>query len=305
MMSFSSTYPKRAVTVIVPWGAGGGSDIVARMLADGLKKIFNVPFVVENKPGAAGEIGIVSVVNAKPDGYTIGVGINVPSSLTLLIQKPEGERTYKMEDLTRIANLDTDPSIIMVHSDSPFDSLDDFIEYAKENPNELSIAHTGPGGDDHLAQVKFEIVAGIKLKGVTYEGAAGQLGDLAGRHVDAAAVNVSQVKSLMDAGQIKPLAVMSEERVSLLPEVPTFKELGLDVINDLTRGVAGPAGLSEEIVTTLVNAIEKVLTEDQEFIKRAENMGLLIRFIGPEKYEEFLQKEYKDLKEIWEKDPWL
>ena len=153
VMSFCKTYPDKEVTIIVPWGAGGGSDVPARMLADGLKKILGVPFVIKNMPGAGGEIGILALINSKPDGYTIGAGINSPSSLAIPFAKPQGAKTYTMDDFTYIANLDMDPGILMVNVDSPFKTLDDFIEYAKENPGKITIAHTGPGGDDYLSLI--------------------------------------------------------------------------------------------------------------------------------------------------------
>lgn len=303
--SFGNTYPDKEVTLIVPWSPGGGSDTSARMLADGLKKIFGVPFIIQNKPGAGGEIGILALINSKPDGYTIGVGINVPSSLAIPLAKPKGAKTYTMNDFTRIANLDLDSSILMVNTNSPFKTLDDFIKYAKENPNKITIAHTGPGGDDYLAAKLIEREADIKLEGVQYDSSSGQLADLAGGHVDSAAVNVSQVSTLIKAGKIRALAVMDEERASILPEVPTFKEKGLDVIMYTARGVSGPAGISNEIVSTLSNAIKKVILEDPDFLERAKKRGLLTKFIGSQEYEKFMEEEYKKLEKLWEEGSWL
>jgi len=303
LSSFSASYPEKPVNIVVQFAPGGSTDVLARMIAAGLEKIFNQRFVIINKPGAGGEIGYLAVANSEPDGYTIGF-TNTTSHLVIPLTKPEGT-TYSLDDFVQIACIAIDPGILVVKADSPFQTIQDYIDYAKENPNKITVTHDGPGGDDYLAIKYIENAANIKLKYVQYEGNAPAMVDLLGGHVASGALNVSQVYTLIKAGNLRALAIMDDSRIPELAGVPTFKELGMDVISNASRGISGPVGIPDEILKTLADAIGKVVLEDPDFTSRAKEMLLPIKFKPLDEYKELLRTEYRKLEKIWEEDPWL
>ena len=215
-------FPSREIHLIVPWNAGGSNDISARQLSDILgKKGVNV--IVENVPGATGSIGMTRVANAEPDGYTIGMGTS-----STLAQIAQGLTPLRNEQFAPIVRVTTDPLILLVPSSSPYGELDKFLAYVKKNPGKVSIGIPGQNNLNHIFALTTGKAAGADIIPVPYTGGSKVVADLAGKQIDAAVLKPSESKGQIDAGYVKPIAVFAKDRLKALPDVPTFKEKGLD-----------------------------------------------------------------------------
>lgn len=297
--AFAADYPAKAVTTIVAFNAGGGTDTAARLIAKFAEKYFPQPFVVINKPGAGGQIGFEALARAKKDGYTIG-SLNTPHVVAHIAS---GRAGYTLDDFLPIANIVTDPGVLVVTADSPFKTIEDVVKMAKEQPDHFIASTTGPGGDDFFALTLFNQAAAITLRGVPSKGSSGQKKELLGAHVDMAFMNVSQVQAEEEAGKVRFLAVMTKERLAGYPDVPTFIEKGYKVTSDSSRGFAAPAGISPEALNMLVEAFQKVVS-DPEFLAAAEKARLPLNFMAPAAYREYLDEQLAALKLVYEKTPW-
>ena len=299
IISFADKYPTKPVEVIVAWSAGGSTDVVARILCERLEKVLGQRFLVINKPGAGGEIGFTEIALAKPDGYTIGM-INIPAAITPYLFRPEACK-YTIESFTPIANVITDPGTVTVRFDSPFNTLEDFVEYAKEHPGALPIANDGIGASSHLNQLVFEYVAGIELNKVPFEGDAPQRAAVLGGHIAACGIKGSEAYPYVKEGTMRILGVMTKKRMSFLPDVPTFEEQGYPVFAFSARGVVGPKGLPEEIKKILADAVAKVVASP-EFVEKAQTkLKMPIDYIAGDEYVEFLKEQDKLTRIIWGK----
>ncbi|WP_191090090.1 Bug family tripartite tricarboxylate transporter substrate binding protein [Histidinibacterium aquaticum] len=294
-------YPERPVTMIVAWGAGGSTDTMARIFSDYIGEDLGQRFVVENREGAGGEVGWTALANAEADGYTIGL-INSPSFESKGIVRDDVG--YSMEDIRPLVNVVTDPGVIAVSADSPYETLDDFVEAAKENPGELSVSHEGVGGDDHLAALDFTDKAGIDVNFVTFDGNAEATAALQGGHIDAFEGNMSEVANQIENGSVRALAVWSSERMDAIPDVPTGQEQGYDVISAASRGLAVPAELSDEQYNTLLEAARGVI-ENEEFRAELAELNMPVVPIYGEDFVQFLENNRDTLQNLWEKDPWI
>ncbi len=295
-------YPEKPVKMIVAFGAGGSTDTMARIFAQYLGEELGQRFVVENRPGAGGEIGWISLANAAPDGYTIGL-INAPAIEVYPITRPE-TIGYSLDDFRPLINVVTDPGVLAVAADSPYQTLDDLVAAAKENPGEITVSHEGVGGDDHLAALTFADEAGIELNFVSFSGNAEATAALLGGHIDAFEGNMSEVAAQVNDGAVRALAVWSDDRMPQIPDVPTGIEQGYDVISAASRGIAVPAGTPDEIYQTLLDASQEVV-QNPEFLKELGNLNMPVTPIVGEDFEAFLDNSYESLKKVWEKDPWL
>ena len=295
-------YPVKPVKIIVAFKAGGGTDTAARVIAKFAKKYFPKSFVIVNKPGAGGQIGFEALAFSKPDGYTIGF-INTPHIISHYVS---GKAKYKISDFKPICNVVTDPGVLAIRADEKrFSTLKGLVTYAKLHPGELSAATTGPGGDDSIALLLFMKQAGINIKDVPFSGSSGEKAALLGKHVDFAMVNVSQVLSLAKEGKVKMVAVMADKRLKALPDIPTFKELGYNVISDSSRGIAAPAGVSDEIINQLKEVFAKVI-EDPDFIAQAKKSGLyiILNYMDSEQFSQYLKDLQERVEELYKENPW-
>ena len=290
----AADYPKDPIELIVAYSAGGGTDAGARMLTKAAAKYIPQPLVVVNKPGAGGEIGFTALAKAKPDGYTIGF-INPPSTVLLPLMRKTG---YQMSDFKFIINIVLDPGLLAVRADSPFKTLDDFIKAAKANPGTLSISNAGVGSDAHMSVIDFAQKAGIKINPVPFKGAAPARTAALGGHVDAVVMKVGETKTYVQSKQARVLAVMSEKRVKDFPDVPTFKEKGLDIIMAASRGIAGPKDMPDSVVKYLHDKLKKTI-EDPEFIAMMNKTGIGISYMGPEEYKKFCDQLVNTYGPLW------
>jgi len=272
-------FPTRPITVFCNFGAGGSSDLGTRALMAVVEKDLGVPITVMNKPGAGGWIGWMELLKAKPDGYTISL-INTPNLITGYMD-PKQNRKETLDSFALIANHVTDPGAIAIRNDEKrFTNIKELVEYAKKNM--VTTTSTGITGDDHIAALKFNKKYGTKFEAVHNRGANETITQVLGGHVDVMFANVGDVTTLHKAKEIKVLAVMSDKRSSLLPEIPTLKELGYDgVVSWSARGFAAPKGTDPAIVAILSAAIERA-TKNPDHMKKMADMGLTLDYQNQE-----------------------
>ena len=288
-------YPTRAITVFVNYGAGGSSDLGTRALMGVVEKELGVPVNIINKPGAGGWVGWQELLKAKPDGYTIGL-INTPNLITGYMD-PKFKRKDNIDSFALIANHVTDPGAIAIRLDEKrFTNMKELVEYAKKNV--VTTTSTGITGDDHIAALKFNKKYNTRFEAVHNKGANESVTGVLGGHVDVMFANVGDVTTLHNNKEVKVLAVMSEKRSPLLPEIPTLKELGYDgVYSWSARGFAAPKGTDPAILAILSAAIEKA-TKNPEHMKKMAEMGLQLDYQNQDGIYKSLKTEEKGIVEI-------
>lgn len=283
-------FPDKPINLIVSFAAGGGTDLGARVLASKVEEDLGVPVNVINKPGGGGWVGWADLVKAEPDGYTIGY-LNTPNLITGYLN-PELNRSETIESFDPIGNHITDAGVIAVKGDDKrFKTIEDVIEYAKSN--ETTTTSTGLGSDDHIAALKINDEHGTKFKAVHTGGFAENMANVLGGHVDVFFANVGEVANEVDNGEIKILAVLSEERSAYLPDIPTLKEAGYgDIFSWSARGLAAPKGTDPEVLKVLEAAFEKGIN-NEEHKEKMDEMGLQIDYKNSADYGEMLKEEEK------------
>ncbi len=294
-----AAWPDRSLTMIVAFAPGGGTDAAARTIARFMEQDLGQSVVVMNRPGAGGEIGFAELARARPDGYTIGF-INTPHIVTLPIER---RTRFKLDDFALIANIVDDPGAFFVLADSPFRDLAGLIAAAKARPETISYGTTGIGSDDHLAALAFERLADVKLLHVPYAGSAQVKQALLGRQIAIGSMNMAEGMNETRQGLIRPLGQMAARRWEAAAEIPTFRELGFDVIEGSMRGMAAPAGLPPEVLARLALSVQRVV-ENAEFRAAAAQQLLPLRFLAPAAYSAELQGLQRHYTALWQQHPW-
>ncbi len=305
MMSLSpvlAEYPNKPVKMIVAFGAGGSTDTMARIFSKYMGERLGQRFIVENKEGAGGEIGWVTLANSKPDGYTIGL-INSPVIEVYPITRADTVG-YKLDQIKPLVNVVTDPGLLAVAADSPYKTLGEFIAAAKANPDSITVSIEGAGGDDHLAALNFQSKAGIKLKFVSFNGNAEATTALLGGHIEAFEGNMSEAAAQISEGTVRALAVWSDSRMEAIPDVPTGVEQGINVISAASRGIAVPAGVSEDVYAKLL-ATAKDVIEDENFKAELAKLNMPVVPIYGDDFVSFINASHDTLKQMWAVDPWI
>lgn len=276
----SESYPERPVNVIVPFSAGGGSDIIARMLAEGLEKQWDQPLIIVNRPGAGGQVGMQQLARAKPDGYTIGITTSGTSSVNPNIYK---ELKYdSLEQFEQVSILIDVPFVLVVNPNSPHTDLESWVRHARENPGEVSLGNAGIGSHQYLASHHLAQKAGIELNMIPYSGGPAMTIDLIGNTLDAVLDNTMVQLSFLDNDSVSPLGVSSGERTDFLPDVPTLREAGIPDFQEVAwYGVAAPANTPKEIIDSLQRAMADYLHQPEVTQKLAE-MGAMVVGSTPE-----------------------
>lgn len=294
-----AAYPERAITMIVAFPPGGGTDVAARTLARFLSVSLGQPIVVNNRPGAGGEIGFGELARARPDGYTIGF-INTPNLITIPIER---RARYRLEDFAIVANVVDDPGAFFVLADSPFRTLAELVAHARAKPEEVTYGTSGIGSDDHLAALAFERLAGVRLTHVPFAGAAAVRNALLGRQITIASMNMGEGIADMQSGAARALGQMAERRWEVAPDTPTFRDQGFDVIEGSMRGVAAPAGLPRDVLDRLVTAVRQAV-ENPEFRQLATQQALPLRFLDADAFSAELTALRTRYQQLWTAHPW-
>ena len=287
----AQTYPSKPITVVVPFAAGGPSDVVARIVTDHMGKTLGQSMVIENVAGAGGTLGSARVAAAQPDGYTLlagAMGSHVAAPVLTPNIKYDPVRDFEPIGFTAHA-----PAVIVARKDFPAKDLREFVDYLKKNGASVTQAHGGIGASSHMACLLFTSEAGLKPTPVAYRGTGPAMNDLVGGHVDFLCEQAVSVAQQIGAGTVKAYAVSSNERLAALPDVPTAKEAGVDYQMSIWAGIFAPRGTRQEIVDSLAAALDKAL-DDPAVAKRLADLGGSIPAKDertPAKFESFVKAE--------------
>jgi tripartite-type tricarboxylate transporter receptor subunit TctC len=262
-------YPSRAITVVVPFPAGGPSDVVARIVAEHMSRSLGQTMVIENVGGAGGTIGSGRVAAALPDGYTLLAG-SMGSHVAAPVLTPNIK--YSAGDFAPIGPTAHSPAVIVARKAFPANNLREFIEHVKQNPTATKQAHGGIGASSHMACVLFNTSAALKPTAVAYRGTGPAMNDLVGGHVDYFCEQSVSVTEQVLGGSIKAYAVSANERLAALPNVPTAKEAGLDYNMSIWAGIFAPKGTPAPVVEKLAAALDKAL-DDASVRERLNKLG--------------------------------
>jgi tripartite-type tricarboxylate transporter receptor subunit TctC len=256
----ADAWPSKPIVLVVPYGAGGGADTRARQIAQKLSPLLGQPVVVDNKPGAGGNLGTEFVVRAKPDGYTIGMGNFAPMAVNKTLFG--NLRFDPQADLAPIGLIDRGPLVLMVRKDAPYKTVDDIVTAARAKPDVLTYGSGGIGGTHHLSGALFEQSAGIKMVHIPYKSGAAAATDLMAGNVDMMFEQMYAAKPAIESGRLRPLAITLPKRSPLFPDLPTFVELGLPAVQVQNwNGLVAPRGTPKEILDKLNAALNQALAD--------------------------------------------
>ena len=285
LTSAGADYPDRPIKMIVPWAAGGDTDAICRVIAASMEKNLGKPVVIVNITGASGTVGARETKKAAPDGYTI---LSVHDFIHTTLHTGVADLSYK--DFEPVCLLTSTPSVFAAYGKTPWKSMKELIEDAKKRPEQITVGAT-LGSTSHFFPAMIAQAAGIKWKYVSYEGTAPRMTALLGGHVLTGETNLTQLDKVK-AGQIKMLAVATAKRLPEIPDVPTLKELGIDIVYAVNRGIVAPKGTPEAALAKLEEACAKAV-KDPAVIESMKKQGTFIEFMGRKDYADFLQKNDK------------
>ncbi|BBL24484.1 MULTISPECIES: Bug family tripartite tricarboxylate transporter substrate binding protein [Comamonas] len=285
-------YPNRPITLIVPYGAGGVTDVIARALAQGMSKPLGQTIVIENKPGAGASMGVVDMKNAKPDGYRLTL---TPVGI---FRQPHIQKVNfdPVADVSYVAAFMTYDFILAVPANSPFKSVKDVVDAAKRDPGSVDYGTPGKFSANHVTMAQLEQKTGAKFTHVPFKGDADSINSLLAGHTKTA-VFANSVQPYLTSGKMRALAIASDKRTEAFADVPTFRELGyaFDVPSPL--GIAGPKALPAEITQKLEAAIQSAMQEPA-FKQVAANYGIRLEYRNAQEYSAFAKKAFAEEKDI-------
>jgi tripartite-type tricarboxylate transporter receptor subunit TctC len=285
----AADYPTRPVTLIVAFTPGGPSDVLARIIGRQMEKVLGQPFVIDNRPGGAGNIAAETVAHAAPDGYTLLMGNNGLLSTNQSLFKKlnfDGEK-----DFAPISLIGSQPNVLVVNPKFPAATMAELIAYAKANPGKLNYATSGFGTAAHLSAELFKSAAKVDLVPVSYKGAAPALQDLIAGHVQVMFATSASVVGFLKSGTLRPLAVTTLKRFSLMPDLPTVAELGLPGFDATTwHGLVAPAGTPRDVIDTLNRATVQTL-KDADTLRQLHDIGVEVAASTPEEFGTYIRSE--------------
>jgi tripartite-type tricarboxylate transporter receptor subunit TctC len=282
-------FPSKSIDIVVPFAAGGSTDVLARLVSKFAPKYFdNKQLIVVNKPGGGGVTGTEGVVRTKPDGYTLYVGYGSGHDLVM----PHFQKMpYKPDDLVSVCRLSIHSVCMIVRSDAPYKTLKEFIDYAKKKDQVTASVSTKAGSVD-ITFMALAKAAGIKIVTVPFRGGGEAITAIVGGQCDSGGNHPSEIISHIKAKRLIPIGVALEQRDPALPDVPTFKELGYNVVTaGSVKGVAAPKGTPPEVIKYLAERFKKVC-EDPEFVKQMKDIGQPVLYQGPEEFAKFMKEGY-------------
>jgi tripartite-type tricarboxylate transporter receptor subunit TctC len=274
----AADFPTKEVQILVPYAAGGATDLIFRAVAASTSKHLGKAVVVVNRPGGGGAVGYTEAAQAAPDGYTLVAAI---TPLTVLPHQIKTAFTYKSFD--PVINIVSDPSMFLTRPDATWKNLNDFVEYAKKNPNMITVGNSGAGGGVHLVALAFEKAAGVKFNHIPFSGGGPSVTALLGGHVNAVSVSPPEGIPQVQAGKLKIIALFSDKRLEMFPDVPTVKEQGINFAMGMWRGLAAPKGTPPDVLGKLHEAFKKGM-DDPAFKKSAADMAVNLQYLGPEDF---------------------
>jgi tripartite-type tricarboxylate transporter receptor subunit TctC len=288
-----ASFPERPMTLIVPWGAGGGTDATARIIAALLEGELGQPVNVVNRTGGSGVVGHSAIAEAEPDGYTFGM-----ATVEIGMMHWQGLTDLTWEDYTPLAMVNEDPAAVQVRADAPWQDLTELLDAIRANPGQYRASGTGQGGIWHLAIAGLLSELDIDPDAVPWvpsQGAAPGLQDLVAGGVDIVPCSIPEARSLLEAGRVRSLAVMSSDRNPAFPDVPTTEEIvGVAWNIGAWRGLVGPQGMPDEAVQTLREALERVYN-NPEYAEFMSGQGFGLRWASGDEFAEFMRESNENL----------
>ncbi len=271
----------KPITIIVPYAAGGTTDAGARLLAAALEGELSTRVQVENKPGAASQVGLKALLNSAPNGYTLSYAV-IPTIITHYLD-PERAAPYSRKDFQPVAHHHLIPAMLAVQASSPYKTLKDLVEAARANPGKITVSDSGLMANPHLSVLMLQKAAGVRLGSVHFDGGAPSVTALLGGHVTALAGGVSDAVPHVRSGKFRVLGIAAEQENEFLPGVPTMKSQGYDAVTVSATGLLTPGGTPKEVVDILTAAIKKVV-ESEDHKKKLRDLGVSPYYLNPADY---------------------
>lgn len=276
-------YPEKPITIIVPFSAGGSSDMIARAMEKHSSKYLGQQMIITNMTGGSGSIAWNEIAGAKADGYTIGI-----TGPGVMLQPIYGPTRYHyptaLEPLAQIVSV---PFVLVVQAESPWKNINELVDYAKRHPGEIKYSHAGLGSSSNVVGEEFAQKAGIQISQVPFRGDSEGLAALLGGHVQLLVTTYPSVIEHVKSKTVRVLGVVAKQRLTepIFSNVPTLQEQGLDVAFTMWQGIAAPKGLPDDVKVKLVQGLKNIIN-DPEFIKNMQGLGMKVEYLGPKDFNE-------------------
>jgi tripartite-type tricarboxylate transporter receptor subunit TctC len=277
-------YPNRPIELVVPYGAGGGNDLTARVMSAVAADYLGQPVIIRIRPGAGSVVGLSEVARSKPDGYTLAW----PGPHSLVISAFNDVPLDFLTDLIPIAQMISGPWWLMVPADSPYNTLEEFVAYAKEHPGEIVMANSGNLAIGHLPALQLEEMAGVEFTHLPFDGGGPANSSVISGDSDAVHAVTAAAVPQLQSGAVKVLAVTGHERHPAAPDVPTFEEQGYPIFTTINIGLVAPAGTPPEVVAKLEEAMKQI-SEDKTYVSLLGKLGETPAYLNSEEYKEVMQ----------------
>ncbi len=295
----AQAFPDRPITMIVPFAAGGGTDITARTVAKFLEREFGQPVVVQNRAGAGGEIGLAALAEARPDGQTIGI-VNTPGLVTIPIER---RARFSLDSFDLIAGVVEDPAAIIVLERAPVRSVADLVAAAKADPGGITLGSAGVGSSGHIAMLLLGQAAGVNFTNVPFSGTSVALTSMLGGQISGTTINLGEAFALTTGQPVRILGVMATERMAMAPDVPTFAEAGMPIEAGSIRSFAAPRGLPADVLARYDAAFARLML-DPEFLEDARRTSQPLRYRPRAELVAALREADRIHRALWASQPW-
>ena len=289
-------YPRKPINTLMGFAPGGGSDVMLSMVRSQVEKLLKTTLVPVYKPGAGSDIAATELAMSKPDGYTVFVSCTPMIPINTYVR----ETAYKTSDIAFVANVVTDPGVLAVRAESPYKSVADVIKAAKEKPGALSVGVASAPGDDWFAMHMFQEAANVKVNIVPFPGDGPSWQAALAGHVDATSNNLGVIYPQVRAGKLRILAIMTDKRSPIMPDIPTFKELGYNFTSGSARGFSMPKNTPKPVIDLFANAVKQVMSTE-EFKANALATAFPSDYMGPEEYAAYMKKLDAEYRVLWDK----